>query len=515
MATVMRYDRATLRRARMTSQGFLRAEGLAARAGIYEYHRADGSIQRELRPIEEVQHPDSLASYDAAPVTDGHPVNERGEHVDVDSTNVAKYDSGTVMGEGKPDEDHVAADLVIKRADTIAKVKAGKQELSPGYKIRLDQTAGADKRYAYPGNPDGRWDAIQRDIRVNHLAIVDRARGGSTVRLRMDSSDSVMRYDADDTRGDSQAHLTNVVNGHQHLVSCQDWQGCEMASGETGCAVSQGADNGHSHPWVKDAHGRITIGESDAHTHSLIDDSMFGSQRADRQIDQSGPRPESGITMTQAGTQPTADEQIRLLTVRADEAERVATTRRDELETSRRDADGLRAELTTAKERIVALETEKAAGASAVETAALLEQKTRADDAESKLAELERTLPAKVQARANLIAKATAVLGAKFRADSLTEREIVVAAVRSLRAKEDCGPTVSYEYLTRRLDSLIEDRTANATSLARASTSLAMQHQSQQSAARLDAPQPNKQVPWNEQWKLGAGQYSTAARKGD
>lgn len=501
--TVMRFDRATLRRPRMTSQGFLRADGLAARAGIYEYRRADGSIQRELRPLDEVQHPDSLASYDAAPVTDGHPLDSMGNPVDVDASNVAKYDSGTVMGEGKPDDDHVATDLVIKRADTIKKVKAGKQELSPGYKIRLDQTSGADRRYAYPGNPDGRYDAVQRDIRVNHLAIVDRARGGSTIRMRMDSAEF---------RLDSQGRLTKAVNGHQHLVNCHDWNGCETLSGETSWAVSDGAQNGHSHPWVKDALGNVTIGEAEAHSHAILDDSATGYQRADQQIDRSAGRSESGVTMTQAGAQPTAEEQIRLLTVRADEAERTSVTRTDELAISRRDADGLRAELTTSKERIAALEAEKAAGAAAVETAALLEQKTRADEAEQKFAELERTLPAKVQARANLIAKAGAVLGTKFRADSLSDREIVVAAVKSLRSKEDVGATVSYDYLVKRLDSLIDDSVANVKSLARASTVLSAQHNP--GATRLDAPAQNKQtVPWNEQWKLGAGQFSTSARK--
>ncbi len=185
--TVYRQDRGghgALRSPVTTPQGFLRVDGHAARVGIYEYPRADRSIQYELRPPEEVFHPDSLASYDAASVTLEHPVDE-----EVTSENVRRHEVGTVNGAARQDGDAVAVSLVVKDAKAIKAIKAGKQELSPGYKIRLDETPGFAPEYATLRNPTGRYHAVQREIRVNHQAIVGRARGGSTMRLRMDAAE--------------------------------------------------------------------------------------------------------------------------------------------------------------------------------------------------------------------------------------------------------------------------------------------------------------------------------------
>ncbi len=193
----------------MTSQGFLKTGGHFARAGIYEYRREDGTIQRELRPLEEVHDPESLASYDSAPVTIGHPADE-----EVNAKNVKRYEVGNVSGSARADGELVAGDVVVKDDKAIQLVKGGLQELSPGHRIVLDETPGADKRYAYPGNPTGRYDAVQRRIRINHLAIVPQARGGSTVRLRMDAADPV----GGSGRLDAYAKLTTIVAGHQHSI---------------------------------------------------------------------------------------------------------------------------------------------------------------------------------------------------------------------------------------------------------------------------------------------------------
>lgn len=276
--TVFRYDRGgSLRSPTTTPQGFLRVDGHAARVGIYEYRRADGSIQYELRPREEVMHPDSLASYDAAPVTLEHPVD--GE---VTSENVRRHEVGTVSGEAREDGDAVAVSLVVKDAKAIKAIRAGKQELSPGYKIRLDETPGFAPEYASPSNPTGRYHAVQRDIRVNHQAIVDGARGGRKMRLRMDAMEEVLSAvepvaapPANLTgylpRLDAGGKLTTSDKGHQHLVDTCGWDGQQRWSGETSFSMSEGADVVHSHPWTMAADGTITIGESEGHTHAVID----------------------------------------------------------------------------------------------------------------------------------------------------------------------------------------------------------------------------------------------------
>lgn len=350
--TVYRQDRGghgALRSPVTTPQGFLRAQGHAARTGIYEYRRADGSIQRELRPREEVMHPDSLASYASAPVTLEHPADE-----EVNAENVRRHEVGHVEGPARADGDAVTTDTLIKDAKAIKAVKAGKQELSPGYKIRLDETSGFAPEYAYPGNPTGRYDAVQRDIRVNHLAIVDRARGGSAMRLRMDAAEvelrsgdavsprssacstspafaapedqglaigdvsqireAMRRFDsylfatpesrkaayrrivragierdvdvsgfATAHRADSMAVMTTADKGHQHLIDPKDWNGCDRSAGDTSYAVSEGETNSHSHPWIRDPYGKITIGESEGHGHGiLVDESTYGAPASAR-----------------------------------------------------------------------------------------------------------------------------------------------------------------------------------------------------------------------------------------
>ena len=49
-----RCDIGLFRRPVKTAQGYLKADGLATRVGIFRYKLPDGTIQRELRPPDEV-----------------------------------------------------------------------------------------------------------------------------------------------------------------------------------------------------------------------------------------------------------------------------------------------------------------------------------------------------------------------------------------------------------------------------------------------------------------------------
>ncbi|NNB91279.1 hypothetical protein, partial [Corallococcus exiguus] len=64
MAPVRRYDSGgTLAPPTRLPNGWLRAEGLPTRVGIFNYRLPDGRIRKELRLEEEVFHPDSMASF--------------------------------------------------------------------------------------------------------------------------------------------------------------------------------------------------------------------------------------------------------------------------------------------------------------------------------------------------------------------------------------------------------------------------------------------------------------------
>lgn len=146
---------------------------ILTRVGIFEYRRPDGSIRRELRLPEEVFAPESLASYKGKPVILTH---EAGM---IDSDNVQQEQIGTILSEGMQDGDNVRAQIIIHDA---RKLDYGLRELSLGYSLDLEETPGE-----WQGQP---YDAIQRNIRVNHLALVEKARAGDSARLNIDGEDT-------------------------------------------------------------------------------------------------------------------------------------------------------------------------------------------------------------------------------------------------------------------------------------------------------------------------------------
>lgn len=459
MREVIRYDREPLRKAEITPQGFVKYGGAVARAGIYEY-RIDGKLVRELRPHEELMDPATLASYDAAPITLEHPPEKDG----VTAENVRRYEVGSVSGGARADGDYVVHDsIVVKDSRAIKAVKAGKQELSPGTRCLLDETPGFDPRYAYPGNPTGRYDAVQRRIRVNHLAITDHARGGAEIRLRTDSAERVRR--------DGEGRLTTIAAGHQHLVDMTDWNGQRLTSGTTSCSMSEGADRAHDHPWVIGLDGRVTIGEADGHTHQLLDGaaalspapyldpSAAAMSRGDSQFDRSSPRGDRG------SMEP--EEQIRSLKAQlaAAEAKLPPLTDAAKKETTR--ADTAEARLATVNAENTELRARIAAAATEVETAAITRERTRADSAEQALRVRNDSFAEEVAARVDLERQVSVVMGPDFRTGGVPARELMATVVRRLDANQDTGPKVSDTYLRARMDSLIDLHNRNARSLQR------------------------------------------------
>lgn len=180
---VIRYDRAPIK-AKRTDEGFIVDSPVVARVGIQIYRNNDGSTRRELRLPEDVFNADSLASFAGKPITDDHPEEK------VTSKNAKKLSVGAMTGEAKQDGDNVVVPITIFDADVIDKIeKGGKKELSLGYSVTLDET---------PGEWNGeKYDAIQRDIRINHLAIVAKGRAGNA-RLNIDRFDAVSINHEDD-----------------------------------------------------------------------------------------------------------------------------------------------------------------------------------------------------------------------------------------------------------------------------------------------------------------------------
>jgi len=196
MSRKKRFDVIRLDRIEKTSEGFLKASVRATRTGVFVYKKADGSTFRELRLPEEIFKDESRLSLAMKPVTNNHPY----ELVNVD--NVKEYSVGyTGENVSVEDEKFLATTIVITDKKTIAQVDDGKQEVSLGYELDLEMKEGYWDEANKNINQDGvgeAFDAIQRNVAYNHLAIVDKGRAGPEVRLRLDSEFNLISQEEKD-----------------------------------------------------------------------------------------------------------------------------------------------------------------------------------------------------------------------------------------------------------------------------------------------------------------------------
>ena len=144
------------------------------RTGMQEYTPQElgvadtgGGVLKVYREEDEVFKPAAVASFEGKPVTDDHPP------VGVNASNYASYTKGTVQnvrrGSGA-DSDKLICDLVVYDAALIAKIDAGKREISCGYECK------------YIERDDGTY--CQMDIIGNHVAVVEEGRAGHDVSIR-------------------------------------------------------------------------------------------------------------------------------------------------------------------------------------------------------------------------------------------------------------------------------------------------------------------------------------------
>lgn len=158
---------------RKLSSGMVDVWGIATRVGIFDYEDADspGGIFREYRPAAEVLDEASLVTLRGVPFTIDHPDD------DVTIDNARELTHGVVL-DVRVDGPHVWTMIRVMSNDALQAANTGKVELSCGYEARLEMRSGV-----FDG---GLFDAIQREIRYNHLAQVDTARAGPVARLKLD-----------------------------------------------------------------------------------------------------------------------------------------------------------------------------------------------------------------------------------------------------------------------------------------------------------------------------------------
>ena len=177
MGQVSRYDYGQVTKSEKTDEGYLKVWCKAARVGTQLYTRGDGSQVREYRPEDEVSDPDSLASFGMKAVTLNHP------KVLLDAKTTKLHQVGHAGSHVRFSDGFVEVALVITDEEAISSIERGDtQEVSAGYRVDYDPTPGV--------TPEGEsYDGIQRNIKVNHIALVSRGRAGRNARLLLDSCD--------------------------------------------------------------------------------------------------------------------------------------------------------------------------------------------------------------------------------------------------------------------------------------------------------------------------------------
>jgi hypothetical protein len=172
-------DTLTLGQPRRTKEGYMAVRARSARAGIYDYlgrevdpegtHFAADANVKVWRPEAEVFATDAVRSFLLKPITDDHPAKP------VTAENWKDVAKGVNAGAMR-DGEYLAFDLVLMDAGLIDAVESGKRELSNGYSSEIQFT---------PGTTDTgeEFDAIQKSIRGNHIAVVDKGRAGPLCRI--------------------------------------------------------------------------------------------------------------------------------------------------------------------------------------------------------------------------------------------------------------------------------------------------------------------------------------------
>lgn len=169
---------------RRTEDGYLVATARVARAGIQIYAgsevgKPDLAQVRVYRPEAEVFSRDALHSFAHRPVTIDHPSEQ------VTAANWRDYAVGQTGDEVARDGESIRVPLVLMDAKAIRTVERGKRQLSMGYTCDVAFEPGT--------TPAGeQYDAIQRNIRGNHLAVVSAARGGPELNLGDDEREIEM-----------------------------------------------------------------------------------------------------------------------------------------------------------------------------------------------------------------------------------------------------------------------------------------------------------------------------------
>lgn len=168
-----------------TPEGWLKGFAFLTSVDVYPYFDELGRVTYEARLPEDVFDKDSMVSMEMLPVTNEHPF----EPLDPNNTKILQV--GNIGDSIKKYKDNIRiyAPILITDAQTIEDVKRNKRiEISMGYTCLVVDEPGVFRGKQYSKR--------QKNIRYNHVAITEKGRAGSSVKLVTDSKINALHFDS-------------------------------------------------------------------------------------------------------------------------------------------------------------------------------------------------------------------------------------------------------------------------------------------------------------------------------
>ena len=230
MPSVQRYDSVPIRDYHFDDQtGFLYVYRVPiAGAMVQKYVKSDGSEEMEAKLPEEILSDATVSSANSKPVTDGH-------HGLVTKDNSHDLLKGFTASNGHVEGNMLYNDITITDPNLISQIKSGdKRELSIGFETQMDPTSGT-----YNGT---KYDAVQRNIRINHVAVVPKGRAGHEVRLIGDSAEAVEQVEPYEEKGNQMETRVVRADGQNITVAADDVEKITKLDADNSAKAKQIAD---------------------------------------------------------------------------------------------------------------------------------------------------------------------------------------------------------------------------------------------------------------------------------
>ena len=230
MPSVQRYDSVPIRDYHFDDQtGFLYVYRVPiAGAMVQKYVKSDGSEEMEAKLPEEILSDATVSSANSKPVTDGH-------HGLVTKDNSHDLLKGFTASNGHVEGNMIYNDITITDPNLISQIKSGdKRELSIGFETQMDPTSGT-----YNGT---KYDAVQRNIRINHVAVVPKGRAGHEVRLIGDSAEAVEQVEPSEEKGNQMETRVVRADGQNITVAADDVEKITKLDADNSAKAKQIAD---------------------------------------------------------------------------------------------------------------------------------------------------------------------------------------------------------------------------------------------------------------------------------